>query len=115
MSTLRLTRTGLGLAVGVALLPAVGSAVAQGNSSPVCIRTLDIDHSKAPGDRTIFFYMKNGSVWRATLGSDCPELRFNGFEYGPTPPNNICANMQTIRVLKSGAVCEIGALVPATG
>ena len=40
--------------------------------------------------------------------------RVNGFEYGPTPPDNICANMQTIHVLKSGAVCEIGPLVPAS-
>jgi hypothetical protein len=57
--------------------------------------------------------MKNGNVWSTTLRSACPELIFNGFDYGPTPPDRICANMQTIHVLKSGAVCEIGALMPA--
>jgi hypothetical protein len=86
---------------------------ALGAKAPGCIRSLDIDHTKVPNDRTILFFMKDGTVWSATLRSDCPELRFNGFEYGPTPPEEICGNMQTIRVLRSGAVCEIGQLAPA--
>ena len=90
-----------------------GAAMAQPDKTPVCLRALDIDHTKAPDDHTILFFMKNGSAWSTTLKSDCPGLRFNGFAYGPTPPDDICANAQTIRVLKSGAVCEIGALVPA--
>ena len=94
------------------LLAADVSANAEGTAVPVCIRSLDIDHTKTPNNRTILFFMKDGNVWSTTLHSDCPELIFNGFDYGPTPPNNICANMQTIRVLKSGAVCEIGPLMP---
>ena len=101
------------LVVSLLLLIAAGSARAQSGQPPVCLRALDIDHPKTPNDRTILFFMKNGNIWSTTLKSDCPELRFNGFEYGPTPPDNICANAQTIRVLKSGAVCEIGSLVPA--
>jgi hypothetical protein len=101
------------LFVSLLLLNVAGSADAQGGQPPVCLRALDIDHTKTPNDRTILFFMKNGNVWSATLKSDCPELHFNGFEYGPTPPDNICANAQTIRVLKSGAVCEIGPLLPA--
>jgi hypothetical protein len=103
------------VAAGVVLFAVAGSAAAQEKRPPVCIRTIDIDHTRAPDDRTILFYMKDRNVWRATLRSDCPELRFNGFEYGPTPPDNICANLQTIRVLKSGAVCEIGPLTPDNG
>ena len=95
------------------LLAADVSANAEGTAVPVCIRSLDIDHTKTPNNRTILFFMKDGNIWSTTLKSDCPELRFNGFEYGVTPPDNICANAQTIRVLKSGAVCEIGSLVPA--
>jgi hypothetical protein len=90
------------------------SAAADGGHPAVCLRALDIDHTKAPNDRTILFYMKDGNVWSTTLRAECPDLRFNGFEYGPTPPDDICANMQTIRVLKSGAVCEIGPLIPAS-
>ena len=95
------------------LFALAGSSVAQREHPPVCLRSTDIDHTKAPNDHTILFYMKDGNVWSTTLRSDCPELRFNGFQYGATPPDNVCANMQTIRVLKSGAVCEIGPLLPA--
>src|SRR5205085_2372082 len=95
------------------LVAVADSACAQSGQPPVCLRALDVDHTKTPNDRTILFFMKDGNIWSATLKSDCPELRFNGFEYSPTPPDNICANAQTIRVLKSGAVCEIGSLVPA--
>jgi hypothetical protein len=94
------------------LLTTSVSARAEGAAAPVCIRSIDIDHTKTPNDRTILFFMKDGNVWSTTLRSACPELIFNGFAYGPTPPDNICASMQTIRVLKSGAVCEIGPLVP---
>lgn len=87
-----------------------------GSADPVtvCIRALDIDHTKAPDNRTILFYMKNGQVWSTTLTSYCPELSFNGFVYGPTPPDDICGNMQTIRVIRSGAICEMGPLVPVS-
>jgi len=89
------------------------SAGAQDGKPLVCIRSTDIDHTKAPNDHTILFFMKDGKVWKTTLQSDCPELTVNGFQYGPTPPDNICGNAQTIRVLKSGAVCEMGPLLPA--
>lgn len=92
----------------------IGPAGAQGADVPVCLRALDVDRTKTPDDRTILFIMKDGKVWSTTLKTDCPELRFNGFDYGVTPPDNICANMQTIRVLKSGAICEIGPLLPAS-
>ncbi|HLY07292.1 MAG TPA: hypothetical protein VKR31_16215 [Rhizomicrobium sp.] len=88
------------------------SAIAQGASSPACLRSVDIDHTKTPNAHTILFFMKDGKIWSTTLRADCPDLIFNGFEYTPTPRDNICANLQTIRVLKSGAVCEIGPLVP---
>jgi hypothetical protein len=96
------------------LLAATFPAGAQKAQVPACIRTIDIDHTKVANERTILFFMKDGKVWSATLRSDCPDLAFNGFEYGPTPPERICANLQTIRVLKSRAVCEIGPLVPVS-
>jgi hypothetical protein len=100
------------LAPAVVLLAFASSAGAQTEASPVCLRSIDIDHTKTPNNHTILFFMKDGKVWNGTLRSDCPELIFNGFEYRPTPRADICANMQTIRVLKSGAICEIGPLAP---
>ena len=109
----RIYRFSLAIAVASLMAPfaALAAAAPPGN---VCIRTLDIDHTKAPDNRTILFYMKDGKVWSATLTSYCPELVFNGFVYGPTPPDNICGNMQTIRVIRTGAICEMGPLVPET-
>ena len=102
------------VALSLSLLMSTAMAVvAQPAPVPVCLRSIDIDHTKTPNDHTILFFMKNGQVWNTTLRADCPELIFNGFAYDPTPRDSICANMQTIRVLKSGAICEIGPLVPA--
>lgn len=100
----------------VALAVIWGTSALAGPARPgtVCIRTMDIDHTRAPDDHTILFYMRDGKVWSTTLASNCPELSFNGFVYGPTPPDNICGNLQTIRVIRSGAVCEMGPLVPVT-
>lgn len=96
------------------LLSAPAPPATQAGQAPVCLRALDVDHTRVPNEHTILFFMKDGSVWGTSLRTDCPELKFNGFDYGVTPPDNICANMQTIHVLKSGAICEIGPLVPAT-
>jgi hypothetical protein len=73
-----------------------------------------IDHTKTPDDRTILFTMKNGAVYRSTLPATCPQLSFNGFSYVATPPDQICGNLQTIRVIRTGAVCMLGPLVQMT-
>jgi hypothetical protein len=78
-----------------------------------CIHARDVDHMSTPDDRTILFHMRNGGIWRTTLTSLCPELSFNGFAYEVTPPDDICGNLQTIRVIRSGAICELGALTAA--
>ena len=106
-------RSRLFVLVAASAFAAGPSAFAQpGPAGNVCIRTLDIDHTKTPDNRTILFYMKDGKEWSTTLTSYCPELRFNGFVYVATPPDNICGNMQAIRVIRSGAICEMGPLVP---
>ena len=105
-------KTALAMAALIAAQPF--AAVAQPAAPPpVCIRTIDIDHTRTPDNRTIVFYMKDGRVWRTTLTTYCPELVFDGFAYVATPPDNICGNLQTIRAIRSGSVCEIGPLVPA--
>lgn len=108
-------------AIGAALLAAFGLATFAGpadaagaRSKPVCIRSIDIDHTKVPDSRTILFYMKDGKVWKNTLMNDCVGLKFDGFIYSPTPPGDICDNMQTIRVLRLGTVCMMGAFTPYT-
>ncbi|MBV9571598.1 MAG: hypothetical protein JO056_10200 [Alphaproteobacteria bacterium] len=104
------------LALVSALPLALGATAALGQpaAKSICIRTVDIDHTKTPDDRTILFSMKNGSVYQSTLPTACPQLQFNGFSYEATPPDQLCGNLQTIRVVRTGSVCLLGPLVQIT-
>jgi hypothetical protein len=91
---------------------AAPAAFAQAPSKPnVCLKTYLIDHTKAPNDRTVIFYMKDGSAYQSTLMAQCPELRMNGFSYVATPPEDVCGGLQSIRVIRSGSVCLLGPFV----
>ena len=109
------------LAVGAAIASAMAVSVAFAVPSPTtvgpggaCIYGRDIDHTRAPDDKTIFFYMRDGKVFRSQLPQACPELSFNGFAYSPIPEDEICGNLQTIRVIRTGSVCMMGPLMPYT-
>ncbi|MGD0142600.1 MAG: hypothetical protein ABSC92_05540 [Rhizomicrobium sp.] len=90
------------------------AALAQTPAPPaspgLCLRSIDIDHTKSPNDHVVLFYMRDGKVWQSNLRNNCPELSFNGFIYVSTPPDDICPNVQMIRVIHSGAVCMMGPL-----
>ncbi|MBI3675758.1 MAG: hypothetical protein HY243_03985 [Proteobacteria bacterium] len=113
---MRMTRIAGLMSLGGLLMAGLlmGSAQAETTKAPsatpenVCLRPVDVDRTTAPNDKTLLFYMKNGKVWRNALVAYCPMLSVNGFSYAPTPPNEICGSMQTIRVLRSGSVCLLG-------
>jgi len=73
-----------------------------------CLQSHLIRDTKVTDDRTIVFHMLDGSVWQNTLVNACPELKFNGFSYVENPPDQICGNLQTIRVIRAGSVCLLG-------
>lgn len=100
----------LAFVLAVSCVSATG-AFAEPATGNTCIRTTLIDHTKTPDDRTIIFTMKNGAVYQSTLPAVCPELSFNGFSYVATPPDQICGNLQSIRVIRTGSVCLLGPLV----
>lgn len=107
----------LGLAALAGLLATPALAQPQSETSApatVCIDTMRIDHTRTPNNRTILFYMKDGKVWKNTLPQFCSGLAFYGFSYSPTPPHQLCSNMETIRVIHSGSVCMLGAFTPYT-
>ena len=103
------------LAAAAALV--ASTAVAQSPAPaapPLCLHSQDIDHTKAPDDRTILIYMRGGQIWQSKLRSICPQISFNGFAFDATPPDDICPNVQIIRVIRSGSVCAMGPLEPYT-
>ncbi len=92
--------------------PAPTDATTAGNG--VCIQATAIDHTQIVDDRTILFFMKGGQSWKNTMHFDCPSLKIeDGFAF-VTDFSEICSNSQTIRVLRSGSLCELGQFTPYT-
>jgi len=97
------------LIAGAALAAfAVSPAIAEPPAAPKCLHSINIKNTTVPNDRTILFQMNNGTVWRNDLRNSCPDLKFYGFIYVATPPDDICGDVQSIRVIHTGAVCLLG-------
>ena len=102
------------LAASAFTLAATLAANAQPAPGPMCIETYNIDHTRAPDDHTILFYMKNGTVLQTNTRNGCPGLSINGFRYVSDPAPEFCPNVQSIRVLRVGSVCMLGPFAPYT-
>lgn len=96
-----------------------GQAAAPAAAKGVCIQTYMIDHTDIPDDSTILFHLRGGKIWKNSLPFPCPDLKFQGgFQY-TTDIDEICSNLQTIRVIEQGgggprfgAVCQLGEFTP---
>lgn len=108
-------------AILIAIIGAVlGATAANADDAPartapstaqtrnICLWTYQIDHTSVPDENTIVFHMKSGETWVNKLVSQCSGLKFNGFSYDVRGPSEICGNEQSIRVLRTGAVCLLG-------
>lgn len=95
-------------AVMVGLASVAQAQDTSASKGSICLRTMDISSTTTPDDKTILFHMRGGKVWRNDLRGTCSGLRFYGFAYTATPPDQICGNLQIIRVLKTHAVCSLG-------
>ena len=105
------------VAIGVTMtVLAVSGAFAQASyttqSGNVCIKMNWIDHTRAPNDKSIIFYMKDNKAWITHLNGLCPQLSYNGFSYVGTPPEDLCGSLQIIQVVRSETMCKIGPLLP---
>jgi hypothetical protein len=106
----------------LAAFAAVSAQAQQGSprgafAAPVCLRPFDtpgqgaIDHTHVVDPQTILFYMRDGKVWKNTLKARCPGLMFHGFSFA-THQDEICSNAQSIRVVETEEVCQLGAFTP---
>lgn len=79
-----------------------------------CLNLLHVDRTDVIDDENIFFYMRDGTVYRNQLAHRCPGLRREDrFMYKPVG-NRLC-DLDTITVLTtlgggltSGATCGLG-------
>ncbi len=104
------------LFAAAAALVSMPAMADEASHKPVCIRSLDIDHTEIPNDTTILFYMRHHKVWKNTLVARCSTLKNNtrGFTYSPTnsATDEICSNLFTIRVNDTGETCLPGEFTP---
>jgi opacity protein-like surface antigen len=91
--------------------PAYAQAVTQMNGT-TCLKTVLVDHTQVIDASTIIYTMKSGEVLKNTLKNPCTTLPHNGYIYTPTPPDNICGNLQMIKVIQTGEVCQLGTFTP---
>jgi hypothetical protein len=89
----------------VAALAVSTSAIA----APVCLESYRIRNTTVVDPHTILFHMEDGTTWRNTMKSACPDLKWYGFVYVEHGPDEVCENMQPIRVIHTGETCLLGA------
>jgi hypothetical protein len=106
-------RTGLaGVMVAVGCLSASLAAFAADAGKPVCLDVNRIDHTEVLNDHQILFYMYGKKVWLNTLAPRCTTLtRQEGFAWESSIPK-YCDNLEIIRVIRTGQVCQLGAFTP---
>ncbi len=83
---------------------------------PVCLDVDRIDHTEVLNNHQILFYMvgkeKGSKIWINNLSNRCTTMtRSDGFVWESGIPK-YCDNVEIIRVIQSGEVCQLGAFTP---
>lgn len=99
------------LAITALVLFGVG-AKAESADNNVCLDADHIDHTVVVDDRTVLYYMRGHAVWKNTLRGACPGLKFEQGFSEVIRGGLVCSNTQMIRVMRSGALCSLGAFTP---
>jgi len=93
---------------------ALAGGLAPALAAPAtCIDTRMIKDSKPEkGGGALLFTMRDGTHYRNQLSSKCPDLDYNGYVWTiRNPDNTVCDNQETIRVIQSGEICQLGKFV----
>jgi hypothetical protein len=93
----------------------ISAAPALADNKSVCIQADEVDHTRILNDHQILFFMHGKKVWLNTLQSRCITLPLReGFSWSSSFPE-YCSNAETIRVVQTGEVCQLGAFTPYDG
>lgn len=109
----------LAFVAAVASLAALATALAPVSSpaqptqstvrdAPRCLQVRDIQSHTAISDREILFDMGRHVVWKNTLRASCPGLKFENAFAWDVSGGEVCANQQTLYVLRRGNPCQLG-------
>ncbi|HET7085687.1 MAG TPA: hypothetical protein VFI23_13000 [Rhizomicrobium sp.] len=82
---------------------------ASSASANICVRSRDIYSTDSKDGKLLTVKMKDGRVLVNHLQGICPDLRYDGFVWVLRGGDeDICENMQSLRVLRSGQTCLLG-------
>jgi hypothetical protein len=87
------------------------------HAAPICLATQDmVETQPQKGGASIIFKMRDGSVWRNDLHGSCPDLWFDtGFVWSvKNGDGTVCENEESLHVLRSAEVCELGKFTELT-
>jgi hypothetical protein len=98
-------------ALSLALLLST-AANAESASKHFCLNASLIAGTGVIDENTIIYRMNNGKVWKNTLRTSCPNLKFAGGFSEVIRSDEICANQQFIAVLGTGNTCQLGDFSP---
>jgi hypothetical protein len=91
-------------------LISLGLAVAViSPAQALCVSERDVAGTESKDGKNLIFRMRDGRTLVNHLKGTCNDLRFNGFVWVLRGNNDICENVQSLRVLQSGQVCVLGA------
>ncbi len=98
-------------------LAAASATADTADTKSVCLHTMQIKRTEIPDNNTMLFYMNDGSVWKNTLVDTCFGLKQStqGFTWNISPNDEVCSNLQSIRVNDTHATCLLGAFTKVAG
>jgi hypothetical protein len=98
--------------VAAGLMSPAPTLAADEAGKPVCLDVNRIDHTQVLNSSQILFYMYGKKVWLNTLSYPCTTLtRQEGFAW-ESSVTRYCDNLEIIRVIRTGQVCQLGAFTP---
>jgi hypothetical protein len=89
----------------LALVIAAASPAAAAN---MCVQQRDILSTHTDDGKLLTFKMRDGRVLVNHLQGICSDLRYEGFAWNVAPTQDICENLQSLKVLRSGQSCLLG-------
>jgi hypothetical protein len=94
------------IAAGLASIGLAGAAISPAQA--LCVSERDVVSTESKDGKNLIFRMRDGRTLVNHLKGTCNDLKFNGFVWVLHGTNDICENVQSLRVLQSGQVCVLG-------
>ena len=100
-----------GLMIATTAGVAAPAGYESGGDHSKCLWTYMLDHTTYVKPNILLFHMKDGRIYQNVLSTRCNGLAFHGFVY-ETHTDTICSNAQSIQVLETHEVCQLGTFTP---